>query len=184
MYEAERLLMADVPLIPLYSYVTKRMVNPRLKGWQSNVMDHHYSKDMYFLKAADEENPAAPVVTETEATIVEPDKESPAPANNDEAAQPGQDGGTPMSADKSAGDTETGGATQTQQAIPPGDAASEAPVEDVDTSPAPEDTENGVPVEDADNKLIPENTDSKIPATDTPPEDDGDDDTVAEGVRQ
>ena len=31
------------------------MVNPRLKGWQSNVMDHHYSKDMYFLKAATEE---------------------------------------------------------------------------------------------------------------------------------
>ena len=60
MYEAERLLMADVPLIPLYSYVTKRMVNPRLKGWQSNVMDHHYSKDMYFLKAVDEENPATP----------------------------------------------------------------------------------------------------------------------------
>jgi oligopeptide transport system substrate-binding protein len=51
MFETERLLLADIPLIPLYTYVTKRMVNPRLKGWQSNVMDHHYSKDMYFLKA-------------------------------------------------------------------------------------------------------------------------------------
>ncbi|MGB5292335.1 MAG: peptide ABC transporter substrate-binding protein [Lysobacterales bacterium] len=55
MFETERLLLADVPFIPLYTYVTKRMVNPRLKGWQSNVMDHHYSKDMYFLKAASDE---------------------------------------------------------------------------------------------------------------------------------
>ncbi len=148
MYEAERLLMADVPLIPLYSYVTKRMVNPRLKGWQSNVMDHHYSKDMYFLKAVDEENPAAPAVTEPEATTAGQDSQSPAPANNDEAAQPGQDTGIPKSAGKSAGDAKTREPTQTQQAIPPGDAASEAPAED------------------------------------TPPEDDTDNDTVAEGVRQ
>jgi oligopeptide transport system substrate-binding protein len=148
MYEAERLLMADVPLIPLYSYVTKRMVNPRLKGWQSNVMDHHYSKDMYFLKAVDEENPAVPEVTEPEATTTGQDKGSPAPVGNDEAAQPGQDTGTSRSAGKSAGDAETGEATQTQQAIPSGDAASAAP------------------------------------AGDTPPEDDGDNDTVAEGARQ
>ncbi len=58
MFETERLLLADVPFIPLYTYVTKRMVNPRLKGWQSNVMDHHYSKDMYFLKAAGDQAPA------------------------------------------------------------------------------------------------------------------------------
>ena len=55
MQEAERLLLADAPFIPLYTYVTKRMVNPRLKGWQSNVMDHHYSKDMFFLKAESDE---------------------------------------------------------------------------------------------------------------------------------
>jgi oligopeptide transport system substrate-binding protein len=66
MYETERLLLADLPFIPLYTYVTKRMVNPRLKGWQSNVMDHHYSKDMYFLKAADAETATATQVTEVE----------------------------------------------------------------------------------------------------------------------
>jgi oligopeptide transport system substrate-binding protein len=54
MFETERMLLADVPFIPLYTYVTKRMVNPRLKGWQSNVMDHHYSKNMFFLKAESE----------------------------------------------------------------------------------------------------------------------------------
>jgi hypothetical protein len=47
-----------VPFIPLYTYVTRRMVNPRLVGWESNVMDHHYSKHMFFLKAAPDETPA------------------------------------------------------------------------------------------------------------------------------
>jgi len=54
MFEAERLLLSDTPFIPVYTYVTKRMVSPRLKGWQSNVMDHHYSKDLFFLKSAAE----------------------------------------------------------------------------------------------------------------------------------
>jgi hypothetical protein len=62
MFETERLLLADVPFIPLYTYVTKRMVNPRLVGWESNVMDHHYSKHMFFLKAASDE-PSAPSKT-------------------------------------------------------------------------------------------------------------------------
>ena len=63
MFEAERILSAETPFIPVYTYVTKRMVNPRLKGWQSNVMDHHYSKDMYFLRAASDE-PAVDVKPE------------------------------------------------------------------------------------------------------------------------
>ena len=55
MFETERMLLAETPFVPVYTYVTKRMVNPRLKGWKSNVMDHHYSKDMFFLKAASDE---------------------------------------------------------------------------------------------------------------------------------
>jgi oligopeptide transport system substrate-binding protein len=50
MEEAERVLMEDMPLVPVYTYVTKRLVDQRLKGWDSNVMDHHYSKNMYMLK--------------------------------------------------------------------------------------------------------------------------------------
>ena len=50
MYEAERILLAEMPFIPVYTYVTKRLVNPRLQGWQSNIMDHHYSKSMFLLK--------------------------------------------------------------------------------------------------------------------------------------
>ena len=51
MFEAERVLMADSVIIPVYSYVTKRLVNPHLSGWQPNVMDHHLSRYMYKLKS-------------------------------------------------------------------------------------------------------------------------------------
>jgi len=51
MFEAERVLMADSVIIPVYSYVTKRLVNPHLRGWQPNVMDHHLSRYMYKLKS-------------------------------------------------------------------------------------------------------------------------------------
>jgi len=61
------MLLAETPFVPVYTYVTKRMVNPRLKGWQSNVMDHHYSKNMFFLKAVSDESTVA-VVEETEQT--------------------------------------------------------------------------------------------------------------------
>ncbi len=68
MFEAERMLLAETPFIPVYTYVTKRMVNPRLKGWQSNVMDHHYSKDMFFLKIASDEAAAEEELEEVETT--------------------------------------------------------------------------------------------------------------------
>jgi len=54
MYEAERILQTDLPFVPVYTYVKKRMVSPLLKGWQSNVLDHHYSKDMFLLKSMEE----------------------------------------------------------------------------------------------------------------------------------
>ena len=51
MVEAERMLMADQVVMPLYTYVTKRLVSPLLKGWEPNVMDFHPSRQMYFVKA-------------------------------------------------------------------------------------------------------------------------------------
>ncbi len=72
MYETERMLLADVPFIPLYSYVTKRLVDPRLRGWQSNVMDHHYSKDMFLLKrASDADGPVDKTREEIPTTVEE-----------------------------------------------------------------------------------------------------------------
>ena len=71
MFEAERMLLAETPFVPIYTYVTKRMVNPRLQGWQSNVMDHHYSKNMFFLKAASDEPAPVTIDESVERTEIE-----------------------------------------------------------------------------------------------------------------
>jgi oligopeptide transport system substrate-binding protein len=60
MFEAERVLMSDHVIIPVFSYVTKRLVNPHLKGWQNNVMDHHPSRYMFMLKSREPESPGEP----------------------------------------------------------------------------------------------------------------------------
>lgn len=44
--EAERLLLADNPVIPLYFYVSKHLVSPRIGGWGDNVLDYHYSQHL------------------------------------------------------------------------------------------------------------------------------------------
>jgi oligopeptide transport system substrate-binding protein len=43
---AERLMLADHPVIPLYFYVNKHLVKPELKGWYDNVMNVVYSNDL------------------------------------------------------------------------------------------------------------------------------------------
>ncbi|HHX82862.1 MAG TPA: peptide ABC transporter substrate-binding protein [Pseudomonadaceae bacterium] len=46
-HEAERLLMAEMPLIPLYVYQSKHLVRPSLKGMPSNIMDFYNWKYVY-----------------------------------------------------------------------------------------------------------------------------------------
>ena len=60
MFEAERILMSDNVIIPIYSYVTKRLVNPHLQGWQPNVMDQHLSRYMFKLRSRQPGEEAAP----------------------------------------------------------------------------------------------------------------------------
>jgi oligopeptide transport system substrate-binding protein len=43
---AERVLLSDHPVIPLYFYVSKHLVNPRVRGWGDNVLDYHYSQHL------------------------------------------------------------------------------------------------------------------------------------------
>ena len=50
--EAERAMLADHPAIPIYFYVTKHLVSPRVGGWGDNVLDYHYSQHLS-LKAAE-----------------------------------------------------------------------------------------------------------------------------------
>jgi oligopeptide transport system substrate-binding protein len=42
--QAEQVLLEDLPMIPLYFYVSKHLVKPYVTGWQPNIMDHHYSR--------------------------------------------------------------------------------------------------------------------------------------------
>ncbi|MGY6629477.1 MAG: peptide ABC transporter substrate-binding protein [Wenzhouxiangella sp.] len=50
MVEAERMLLADQVILPVFTYVTKRLVDPRLQGWQENVMDQHLSRHMFLVR--------------------------------------------------------------------------------------------------------------------------------------
>ncbi len=43
---AERIAMADHPVIPLYFYVSKHLVSPAIVGWENNVMDVHLSRHL------------------------------------------------------------------------------------------------------------------------------------------
>ena len=42
--EAERVMLADTPVLPLYFYVNKHLVKPYVQGWHDNVMNVQYSK--------------------------------------------------------------------------------------------------------------------------------------------
>ncbi len=44
--EAEKLLLSEHPVIPLYFYVNKSMVSPRVRGWGDNVLNYHYSQHL------------------------------------------------------------------------------------------------------------------------------------------
>lgn len=44
--QAERTMLADTPLLPIYFYVNKHLVSPRVEGWYDNVMNVVYSKDL------------------------------------------------------------------------------------------------------------------------------------------
>ena len=44
--EAEKLLLSEHPVIPLYFLVNKNMVSPRVLGWGDNVLNYHYSQHL------------------------------------------------------------------------------------------------------------------------------------------
>lgn len=93
MFEAERVLISDQVILPIYTYVTKRLVSTQLRGWQNNVMDHHPTRHMFKLRLSD------PATTTAEPAALAPSAdaatESPASAAEDaEAGQPGTTGDT------------------------------------------------------------------------------------------
>jgi oligopeptide transport system substrate-binding protein len=50
MQQAELILLEEAPLIPLYFYVSKHLIKPWVKGFEPNIMDHVYTKDLYILQ--------------------------------------------------------------------------------------------------------------------------------------
>lgn len=44
--QAERRALDDMPFIPIYWYVSKHLVKPRVQDWHDNLLDVHYSKDL------------------------------------------------------------------------------------------------------------------------------------------
>jgi oligopeptide transport system substrate-binding protein len=43
---AERRALDAMPAIPIYWYVSKHLLSPRVQGWRDNLLDMHYSKDL------------------------------------------------------------------------------------------------------------------------------------------
>jgi oligopeptide transport system substrate-binding protein len=41
MQAAEAILLDEAPMLPLFTYVNKGMLNPKVKGWYPNILDHH-----------------------------------------------------------------------------------------------------------------------------------------------
>jgi oligopeptide transport system substrate-binding protein len=49
--EAERLMLGDHPLLPIYFYVNKHLVKPYVRGWSDNVMNIQYSRHLWLARA-------------------------------------------------------------------------------------------------------------------------------------
>ncbi len=45
--KAERLLISEMPIIPIYTYVKAYQINSDVKGWDANLSDTHHPKFIY-----------------------------------------------------------------------------------------------------------------------------------------
>lgn len=51
--EAEAILLEEAPILPIYYYVTRNLVNPRLGGFYPNIQDEHFPKFWYWKDDAE-----------------------------------------------------------------------------------------------------------------------------------
>jgi len=47
--QAEAILVDELPILPIYYYVTQNLVAPRLGGFHDNVQDEHFPKFFYWM---------------------------------------------------------------------------------------------------------------------------------------
>jgi oligopeptide transport system substrate-binding protein len=68
--QAEELLMKELPILPIYFYVTQNVVAPRLGGYYENIQDEHFPKHWYWM---DDDELAAKRATYTDGkSLVDP----------------------------------------------------------------------------------------------------------------
>ena len=51
MSDAEQILLEDYPIVPLYFYVNKHLVNPAVRGFESNILDRHPTRTLTLERA-------------------------------------------------------------------------------------------------------------------------------------
>ena len=51
--QAESILQHDLPVIPLYHYVSRHLVQPHIQGYIDNDMDRHLSRYLYSTPAGE-----------------------------------------------------------------------------------------------------------------------------------
>lgn len=49
--EAETIVLAELPVIPLFHYSKARLVSERVGGYHSNPLDHHYTRNLFWRDA-------------------------------------------------------------------------------------------------------------------------------------
>ncbi len=53
--EAEAIMVEEVPIVPLYTYVRSRLIHPSVKGWHSNILDDYFYRGVYLEADAEPE---------------------------------------------------------------------------------------------------------------------------------
>jgi oligopeptide transport system substrate-binding protein len=54
---AERILMDELPIIPIYYYVSRNMVKPHVRGWYNNLQDSHHLRAIWIDPTVDPNDP-------------------------------------------------------------------------------------------------------------------------------
>lgn len=47
--QAEAVMLEDQPILPIYFYVSRRLVKPRVRGWRPNLLDFHPTRHMTII---------------------------------------------------------------------------------------------------------------------------------------
>ena len=45
--DAEEILLEELPVMPIYFYVRSLLIQPSVRGWHPNILDHHPYKYVY-----------------------------------------------------------------------------------------------------------------------------------------